>query len=248
MHRRGLRWGRRRGRRRRATAAWNRRVRPTPPARCPAPSPIGRRGRRRFGAGRRLAATRQQHGRDEKGTAAENGRRHGGVSRVLGGETPPLPSSFPSSAWERTSAKLRFASRSGAGREAELRGRRSQAELGNEGGRGRARAEEADCKPAPRYGPGLQGPTAIDGSPRAAARSATAWRRPRTGRRGSCRGPSAAFAARRGSQGVHARVRLIEQFTDLFQALFQVRQHFLAVHLGPVLGVLQTRQPPPLPG
>ena len=44
------------------------------------------------------------------------------------------------------------------------------------------------------------------------------------------------------AQGVHARVRLIEQFTDLFQALFQVRQHFRAVHLGPVLGVLQTRQ------
>jgi hypothetical protein len=44
--------------------------------------------------------------------------------------------SFPSSAWERTAAKLRFAApypaRKGK-REAELRDLRSQAELGNEG-------------------------------------------------------------------------------------------------------------------
>ena len=44
--------------------------------------------------------------------------------------------SFPSSAWERTSAKLRSASRSSTGLEAELRGWRSQAELGNEGREG----------------------------------------------------------------------------------------------------------------
>ncbi len=47
-------------------------------------------------------------------------------------QASPDPS-FPSSAWERTSAKLRFASGSSTGREAELRGRRSQALLGNEG-------------------------------------------------------------------------------------------------------------------
>ncbi len=43
--------------------------------------------------------------------------------------------SFPSSAWERKGAKLCFASRPLAGREAELPDRRSQAELGNEGTR-----------------------------------------------------------------------------------------------------------------
>src|SRR5262249_24900802 len=43
--------------------------------------------------------------------------------------------SFPSSAWERVGEKLRFESM--LGREAELRDRRSQAELGNEGYRTR---------------------------------------------------------------------------------------------------------------
>ena len=41
-----------------------------------------------------------------------------------------LVPSFPSSAWERTSAKLCFASRSGTGRDTEFRGRRSQTEFG----------------------------------------------------------------------------------------------------------------------
>src|SRR5262249_49423358 len=49
----------------------------------------------------------------------------------LGMRPPP---SFPSSAWERQGAKLRFAAAScrGTGLEAELRDVRSQAELGNE--------------------------------------------------------------------------------------------------------------------
>ncbi len=69
-------------------------------------------------------------------SGAASARRFGVCTSVPGGD--PFLSflsslSFPSSAWERTSAKLRFASLRGTGREAELRGRRSQAELGNEG-------------------------------------------------------------------------------------------------------------------
>ena len=84
----------------------------------------GRRGRRQGEI--RLSPRRRPRGHGKRGDPQIDARRlagptKGGEIRLVHSRNPIRPS-FPSSAWERTSAKLRFASRRGTGLEAELRG------------------------------------------------------------------------------------------------------------------------------
>src|ERR1700722_12219244 len=78
---------------------------------------------------------------------AEHGT--GCASRIW---TWPVPS-FPSSAWERTSAKLCFASGRGSDAKRSFADRRSQAELGNEGTEAELGNEGTDQLARSRRGP-----------------------------------------------------------------------------------------------